>query len=535
MRPLLALALACLVGFAGTQAAAEAPTKKPEKVDKLTPLAEFIQNEGVFQAGSGIAIFFEQEPTSGEYNGDVDIGGSRMHIDNGQPLWNARQSMPISTSVYVESNVTAIGDGAGGWFTAYQAAAKTGTHAGASEIFAQRIGPGGKPMWHEGQKSLVAASTEWQEEHPILVSDGQGGAILVYTMRTNIGEHAGDSDIAAQRLTASGELLWGDGNGLPVPNSKPREENPQVLPMSDGGVLVVFQATPRSGERAGIGGIFAQKLSNTGERIWNKGEHPSVVSLSTWSEESPIAVADGEGGAFVVFQQRGLEGDHAGDLDLAAQRITADGEPAWNKGERPVAVAESIFLERSPVVVSDGAGGIIVVYEAEPRSGARAGNVDIWAQRISAKGERTWNNGQPLFVATSKWSETNPQAISDEKGGVFIAFEQHAPRGDHAGDVDIAAQHLLADGSLGWHGGGSAIDMASSDRLEEHPRLVSDGNGGAILVYEAVERKGQYAGDRDLFAQRFSPDGKPIWNDGKQPSPVASSRLQERNATVVRH
>jgi hypothetical protein len=508
--------------------------KQTRKVDGLTPLADFIEKQGVFHPDAGFTVFFEHEPTSGEYTGDVDIAASRLHISKGRPIWSARQSMPVSTSVYTESNVHAVSDGSGGWYVAYEATAKTGAHSGDTEVFAQRISADGKPLWHEGEKSVVVASTEWNERAPQVVPDGKGGMVLVYTMSTDIGEHAGDADIAAQRIDPDGKLLWGDGNGVPVTNSTTREENATALPTSDGGVLVVFQATPRTGDRAGVGGIFAQRISPDGRRVWNNGEHPSPVSLSAWSEESPRAISDGKDGAFVVFLQRALTGEHAGDLDLAIQRIQGDGTPAWNQGQSAPVLSDSLLLEREPALAPDGDGGVIVVFEAEPRTGDRAGNIDVWAQRVDKDGKRLWNDGSPLWVATSKWSEKNPQVISDGKGGVFVVFEQHGPRGEHAGDVDLAAQRILPDGTLAWHDGGAALDIANSPMIEINPLLISDGEGGGIVVYEALSRKGVHAGDRDLLAQRFSANGERIWNDGKSPSPVASSRLLERNAHISR-
>ncbi len=507
-------------------------TKQTRKVDELAPLADFIEKQGAYQPDSGFTVFFEHEPTSGEYTGDVDIAASRLHISKGQPIWSARQSMPVSTSVYTESNVHAVSDGSGGWFVAYEATAKTGAHSGDSEVFAQRVSPDGKPLWHAGEKSVVVASTEWNERSPQVVPDGKGGMVLVYTLSTQIGEHAGDADIAAQRIDANGALLWGDGNGVPVTNSTTREEHSSAFPTSDGGVLVVFQATPRTGDRAGVGGIFAQRLSPSGKRVWNNGEHPSPVSLSAWSEESPRAISDGKDGAFVVFQQRALTGEHAGDFDLAIQRIQGDGTPAWNQGQSAPVLSDSLALEREPALAPDGAGGVIVVFEAEPRTGDRAGNIDVWAQRVDKHGKRVWNEGRPMWVATSKWSERNPQVISDGSGGALVVFEQHAPRGEHAGDVDLAAQRILPDGTLAWHQGGAALDVANSPMIEVNPLLISDGAGGGIVVFEAVSRTGVHAGDRDLLAQRFSGAGARIWNEGKSPSPVASSRLLERNAHV---
>ncbi|MEE2750377.1 MAG: hypothetical protein VX519_03035 [Myxococcota bacterium] len=508
-------------------------TKERRKVDKLQPLVDFIESETMFSPESGFTVLFEQEPVSGEHKGDVDLAAQRLHLRNGQMLWNAQQSLPVSTSVYTEDHLAALGDGSGGLFAVYRATAKTGKHAEDSEVLAQRLSPEGKPLWHEGKKSTVVASTEWNESRPLLSPDGKGGVIVVYQLSTDKGQHAGDSDLAAQRIDANGNLVWEAKEGVPVSNSDVRETNHAILPRPDGGVLVVFEATPRKGKRAGISGIFAQAISVDGKLLWNQGEHPTAVSLSTWSEHAPTLISDGAGGAFVVFTQHSITGEHAGDKDLAVQRILADGTMAWNKGERSMIISDSKFMESKPVLMPDGAGGIIVAFESEPRTGERTGNSDIWAQRIGPDGKRLWNDGKPALVATSLWSERSPSITPTAGGDVLIAFEQHAPRGEHAGDVDIAAQRLDSKGTVLWHDGGRAIELANSARKETQPTLLPDGEGGAVMVFQAEARSGQYAGDKDIHAVRFDANGTLLWNEGKQPAVVATSALMERNFVVV--
>ena len=508
-------------------------SKERRKVNNLTPLVDFIESETMFSPDSGFTVVFEQEPVSGEHKGDVDLAAQRVHLRNGQMLWNAEQSLPLSTSVYTEDHLSAIGDGAGGVFAAYRATAKTGKHAEDSEVLAQRLSPEGKPLWHEGKKSTVVASTEWNESRPLLSPDGKGGVIAVYQLSTDKGPHAGDSDLAAQRIDGDGNLVWEAKKGIPVSNSEVSESNHAILPRADGGVLVVFEATPRTGKRAGISGIFAQALSIDGKRLWNQGSHPTAVSVSTWSEHEPTLVSDGEGGAFVVFTQHSITGEHAGDKDLAVQRILADGTMAWNGGERAMIVSDTKFMETKPAVVPDGKGGIIVVYESEPRTGDRTGNSDIWAQRIGPDGKPLWNEGQPTHVAYSLWSERAPSVIPIAGGDILVAFEQHAPRGEHAGDVDIAAQRVSSKGKTVWHEGTKATELANSPRKETQPTLLSDGEGGAVLVFGAVARTGEHAGDKDIHALRFDANGKLLWNDGKQPGVVATSGLIERNFVVV--
>src|SRR5438093_940444 len=75
-------------------------------------------------------------------------------------------------------------------------------------------------------------------------------------------------------------------------------------------------------------------------------------------------------------------------------------------------------------------------------------------------------------------------------------------------DTDIFAQRLDADGVPQWMAAGVVISTAAGN--QRYVDVAPDGRGGAIVVWED-ERKGTYAHDTDIYAQRVDATGHAIW------------------------
>jgi hypothetical protein len=106
-----------------------------------------------------------------------------------------------------------------------------------------------------------------------------------------------------------------------------------------------------------------------------------VLGISLCGLLTPT-VAAAQADVIVVFEQHARVGEYAGDIDIAAQRLSPTGELGWLEGERAVDIAGGPELERNPYAIPDGSGGAIVVSESEARTGEHKGDSEIAAQRI---------------------------------------------------------------------------------------------------------------------------------------------------------
>ncbi|MGD9497292.1 MAG: hypothetical protein AB7Y46_13415 [Armatimonadota bacterium] len=467
-------------------------------------------------AAQHIVVFEAYAPADSEWAGDVDIG-ARVVTDRGETAGEGEVFTPVCSGSYAEQRPVAVSDGAGGAIVVCEAVARQGEYVGDYEIIAQRIGPDGKLLWQEGERSVVLAASNWSERNPVVVPDGAGGAFVIFEAYAPAGSQwAGDVDIRGQHVSADGQVLWGEA-GVQIASGTYLEQAPCAVADGAGGVIVVFQAAAREGEFAGDWEIAAQRVGPDGSLLWGEGESSVAVASSRWRETRPCAVSDGAGGALVFFQAEATEGEFAGDIDILGQRLSAQGELMWEGGQRSAMVLASEAHELAPAAVADGAGGAIVICQGASREGQYAGDWEILAQRVSPDGEALWNDGnRPAVLASTTLHEMAPCALPDGAGGALVVFEGHgAPGSQWAGDIDVLAQRVSVDGETLWSAEpGVVLVSASSEYLEGAPALVSDGAGGAIVTFEVVARQGQYAGDYEVAAQRISPQGALMWNDG---------------------
>jgi hypothetical protein len=212
-------------------------------------------------------------------------------------------------------------------------------------------------------------------------------------------------------------------------------------------------------------------------------------------QSKPVMVPDGSGGAIVVWND---ERAGAGVLDIYAQRIGPAGDIVW--ASDGIAVCSVNEAQSVGNAVPDGAGGAIVVW----KDGRTSGDVNIYAQRLSAAGVPLWTAGG-VAVCTDPTSQDLPRCVADGAGGIVVAWmdlRNLAP--------DIYAQRLNAGGTPQWTPDGVNISPWTGwPASSELPDLASDGAGGAIIAWQ----EGRYA-DYDIYAQRIAGNGTVSWTAG---------------------
>lgn len=106
-------------------------------------------------------------------------------------------------------------------------------------------------------------------------------------------------------------------------------------------------------------------------------------------------------------------------------------------------------------------------------------------------------------VCTEAGDQTSPLAVSDGSGGLIAVWadQRLSP------DTDLYAQRLAPDGRPLWALGGVAL--CSSPNSQHPMAIVADGQGGAIVAW--IDHRNAAACGEDIFAQRVSAEGKPLW------------------------
>ncbi len=120
---------------------------------------------------------------------------------------------------------------------------------------------------------------------------------------------------------------------------------------------------------------------------------------------------------------------------------------------------------------------------------------------ISLSVNAQWSNDPAINTAicTATGTQTTPQLISDGSGGAIIVWED-----SRSGTNDIYAQKINSSGVVQWTADGVAICSATGAQIT--PQLISDGTGGAIIVWNDSR-----TGTTDIYAQSVNSSGVVQW------------------------
>jgi flagellar hook capping protein FlgD len=235
--------------------------------------------------------------------------------------------------------------------------------------------------------------------------------------------------------------------------------------------------------------IYAQRFDMSGNRLWGSGG-VAVCTVGN-HQESPVLCSNGSGGIIVAWQDR-----RTGSYDIYAQALNGSGTLLWTPATG-VPLCTATGNQILEVITSDGAGGAIVGW----RDTRLTLNADIYAQRVNASGVTQWA-ADGVAVCTAAGQQTDVRILSDGIGGAFLVWRD-ARNG--AFDNDIYAQSLDSGGNARWAANGVGVAAVTQDQVD--PTIASDGQFGLLVTWQD-NRNGT---DSDIFAQRIKPDGTPRW------------------------
>jgi len=434
--------------------------------------------DGVLVATVGSTFLF-----GGLFPGIVTDGsGGAFVLWNGAPSGGFAQHV-LSTGVTDPSwpagglmvgpfGAAGTSDGVHGIFIAWQDASLGPANR---RVFVQHLlSTGVDPAWPASGVRACPGS-EFDQFGPTICRDGAGGAIVSWGDRRTAA--LTNRDIFAQRISASGSLLW-SGSGMPVVTAVGQQ------------LLNGFVST------AGLG-----------------------VTGNSWSDiQSCAMVPDGASGCFVTWCDGRTVGSTSGDV--YAQHLTASGSVASGWDANGTLLCMDSGGQFAPTILSDGAGGAIATWVDSRAS--------VFAQHVTASGIIDGPSGG-LALSTAAGSST-PSEVSDGSGGAIITWADFRvtysyPFADELGDGiqpvgHIYSQHVRIAPTFSvdpaWPLNGLAVSTAPGGQdivtLNPNGGAVSDGSGGVIAYW--TDYRGSNSSDADyrttnsnIYAQRVLASG----------------------------
>ncbi len=235
--------------------------------------------------------------------------------------------------------------------------------------------------------------------------------------------------------------------------------------------------------------IYAQAVNFDGQVLWEKDGIPICVNTSDQSTQA--VVSDGEGGIVVVWEDERRSTEFQ---DLYLQRVNALGEPMWEQDGIPVFPSES--LQSEPVLISDELGGFYVVWWDV----IGTDQWNIMAYRISNDGKPFWDT--PVLITPKDGIQGVHRVVPDSEGGIIVVWQIY----ENFINDQLYGQRISPDGNKMWQDDGIPICIA--DGIQKNPAIVDDGKGGAIVVWR--DERDIYS---DLYAQRIRADGTLVWQE----------------------
>ncbi|MBI3365901.1 MAG: T9SS type A sorting domain-containing protein [Ignavibacteriae bacterium] len=169
-----------------------------------------------------------------------------------------------------------------------------------------------------------------------------------------------------------------------------------------------------------------------------------------------------------------------------------------------------------PKIVSDGASGAIVLWQ-DTRDSSTLG-INLYAQRLNSRGVVQWtNNG--IFVTRATGNQLSARLVSDGRGGAIVVWQD-----TRNGNTDIYAQHISSDSTKLWTANG--IPICTEVHEQNRPIIETDNLGGAIIVWQDYRN-----GNADLFAQHIDAGGNVIWTPNGVP--VCTAGNDQVEAAIV--
>jgi hypothetical protein len=381
----------------------------------------------------------------------------------------------------------------------------------------------GQSGLYYNQPLAVAAG---EQTAPIVVSDRQAGAFVVWQDQRD-----GRPAVYAQYLNGLNQPQW-KPDGVAAAASSKDQTAPAAISDGKGGVLIFWQDW-----RSDDGDIFGQHLDGEGNLLWGASGAPVIRASGKQAE--PLALSDGQGGAFVFCRDF-----KSGNEDILAQRLGADGKIFLDGAGKALAQGSGSQILGDAAATPDG--GFVMVWsdnltgtprvlirrydaKADPQwpanvfaasvssaqtapqvymttSGSacvvwvdnRNHNLDLYAQKIDANGLPQWSLPGVTICKASN-DQYGQQITGDGGDGILLVWEDK-----RSGKPDVYGQAVNAAGQARWKSDGVAIAAASQEQTQ--PRLIADGNGGLICVWSDDRGTGT-----NILAQHLDENGKALW------------------------
>ena len=400
-----------------------------------------MNQQALVSDGAGGMIVVWSDYRTGSY----DVYAQRVDM-HGTLLWG-ESGMPVCLAPGEQFAARIATDGAGGAFLTWWDQRDENNH-----VYMQHVDGSGNLLWEQDGRQITVSPSA-SDRYPALRSDGGGGVIVVWVVRT------GDSrQIYLQKLDAAGNRLYPNDGVFALEAAGP---NYSTWAIKDGTGGLIFLAQLNQG--GNNSDLKAQRIDAEGSSRW--GEHGLMIP-EVYFDICPVV--DGAGGLYLFWQdERGGKGAE----DIYGQYITAGGTRAWHEDGVPIIQAEG--WQGGISGIPDGRGGVIISW-TDKRTYSQS-LMDIYAYRLRGT----------LLVSVDIRPGSCPNPFNPKSRGVLPVAIPGTSEFD-AATLDPGSITLAGVSPLRW----SLEDVASPASKEAEcvcAESYPDGIDDLVLMFSAPD------------------------------------------------
>lgn len=305
------------------------------------------------------------------------------------------QGMVVCDANEDQTSTRTISDGNGGAFILWN-------DYRFPHLYAQRLNSYGVPQWGQNGITLCAF-----DQSPVLETFAFGNGFIL----TWQGTQTDSTRMFMQAYDANGGEIW-QTNGVPIVTGKWAYGNPRLC--TDGEFFYVSWSDWRLSK---LDDIFLQKYNISAGAEWQA--NGICVRSAPHSQNIARPIRDGSGGAYVVWvDDSAYGGGPSSQSNLFVQRVSSAGVLQWQAEGKAICTAPNKQSDYD--VINSGKYGYIVWEDY------RSGKSQVYAQKWNENGSMLWGNNGMLISGVQAGIRFGGKVVSDGAGGIIIVYYDFA-------------------------------------------------------------------------------------------------------------
>ncbi len=345
-------------------------------------------------------------------------------------------------------------DGEGGAFIVYDRADNTYYH----QLYIQHIDGQGErvPAFNTGEIPGVAITDVAADHFLESLAKFEDGSILIVYNR-NIG-YVGDlnyaHDLFAQRISTDGELLWG-ANGVTLSEGEGYQFHASVAHISTG-FVIVWEDTRRG---APISDIYGQVLSNDGTKLWAEVNGRRLIE----EDNAQYAISAGSANPTVNDFWIAWEDSRIGDdQNIYVQRYLADGTPLLEPANG-VIVSSALNAQKNPKVLVNQDNSAFITWQDNQAQNF----TDLRYAQLNRAGMMMPGYGENGNVLCDAYHQQKVMTIADTRNYGFVAVWEDLRATGKDPLYNVYAQRVIGEQDTDVEEGTVTAALPKTWNLEE--------------------------------------------------------------------